>query len=660
MAMMIADSLLLNIEKPLDDRGYFVTKEDMKKFSIDNTHIINGQYMFSNSPGNTCYCLEEQSHFYFNSRNADGSVKLTLDEARNSEYGYWSKLELGGGSLKVNDVKTLPTTGNDTELYLVRDVTNPDIKEKLYVYSTSGGFIKLGNDIATKDEAGIVKIGLGIEIDTDGTISLSNYNETIDTNNNTKTISFGPLEYTTDANGNITKVFLNGVGLKYVSTTDDITDNSGNVIGTSVTNYTTIGSIESTHETGTYKINDSDGNEIEVMYENNTDEYGSKQESSEIKKLPNGTTVVTSTLVNSSNIGITKIETSTETFDTSGVSTSVTSDVRFEYDDPNIRNDFDIVEDYTKLPDPVNNNLNKSRLFYCENKVTVSNTEYNSGFYYYNFTNKQYEDPFASKSNLPTTSKSITSNIEVGGVEENKTYTAGTNLENIVFDIINKHKAPDIKIELNTPHRCFEVGDTIQSLVIDADVTRQSADIAKIEFFINDTVIETKDTSNTPDIANSKLYSYLCNIQITDTSTIKVVVTDVNGDTNEDLIKLQFVRKVFYDALQIESTLASSDDVRNLTQSEYIVTNDNGEYEDIQLNINIPINTATVVIAVPDSIPVQSIKYVEGMNLDVTNLFSISSVSVEGMNGHQSINYTVYQFTPVVPFDREVNYIVTI
>ena len=77
--------------------------------------------------------------------------------------------------------------------------------------------------------------------------------------------------------------------------------------------------------------------------------------------------------------------------------------------------------------------------------------------------------------------------------------------------------------------------------------------------------------------------------------------------------------------------------------------------------INIPIGATNVVFAYPATLQdITSVKYVEGLDAEIKDVFIQSIVSVEGLNAYNPINYKVYIYTPVESFSAVATYNCTI
>ena len=100
--------------------------------------------------------------------------------------------------------------------------------------------------------------------------------------------------------------------------------------------------------------------------------------------------------------------------------------------------------------------------------------------------------------------------------------------------------------------------------------------------------------------------------------------------------------------------VATSSDVRALANS--ILDPKAGS----TFTLNIPTGSTLVTIAVPSARTLSSVVYVEGMNSDVKDTFTPSTVNVEGANSYAGIDYTVYSYIPAIPFPNNATYKVTL
>lgn len=95
-------------------------------------------------------------------------------------------------------------------------------------------------------------------------------------------------------------------------------------------------------------------------------------------------------------------------------------------------------------------------------------------------------------------------------------------------------------------------------------------------------------------------------------------------------------RNSFYGTLTEKGEL-TSDIIRSLKKSNKALTNGNS------FDITIPVGAMRVVFAYPATLrDVTSVKDVNGLNAEVSSAFTKSTLSVEGLNNFQGINYKVY------------------
>lgn len=105
--------------------------------------------------------------------------------------------------------------------------------------------------------------------------------------------------------------------------------------------------------------------------------------------------------------------------------------------------------------------------------------------------------------------------------------------------------------------------------------------------------------------------------------------------------------------------------VSNVATSSTLIRSFSGTQLNPQNNttftINIPIGATNVVFAYPAILQdITSVKYVEGLNAEIKDVFVQSIVSVEGLNAYNPINYKVYIYTPVEAFSAVATYDCTI
>lgn len=127
------------------------------------------------------------------------------------------------------------------------------------------------------------------------------------------------------------------------------------------------------------------------------------------------------------------------------------------------------------------------------------------------------------------------------------------------------------------------------------------------------------------------------------------------GTKVSNTIAVRGVRKAFYgtDAAS-KAIYTTSEEIRNLNGLLNIV-------QGMNIEIAIPLGTQKVTFAYPETIrDVLSVKYVEGMNVEIKDIFVKTVVNVEGAEGGNGINYKVYTYVPAAPFGANATYNVTV
>ena len=142
----------------------------------------------------------------------------------------------------------------------------------------------------------------------------------------------------------------------------------------------------------------------------------------------------------------------------------------------------------------------------------------------------------------------IKPNVTMGSLKA--TYPVGTPLEEILRDMLTEKIAPTISLTLNPSKTLYDVvNEKINSLTINAVVGKKTNDIAKIEYFVNDTEVK----ENTSGVANGGTFPYIYNAEIDSTITVKVVVTDAEGMTAAATKTITFVGQSYYGLVDAET-----------------------------------------------------------------------------------------------------------
>ena len=309
---------------------------------------------------------------------------------------------------------------------------------------------------------------------------------------------------------------------------------------------------------------------------------------------------------------------------------------------------FKIVEKYSNLP--TTDKPTSDTVFYVKkDEVDAIQTSitHEKGFYIYDLKNDKFvvigggdgktfgADPVMA---------------DVGGIKVGDSIL-GKNAYETLQMILYPETAPLVALSLDKAN-VFEIGETVGAVTISAQVTKKSYPIDEIKINVNGAdVVDNTDTNTIKD-GYTATYSHTVADNHTD---VLIKATAIAGTTTtEKSTNIKFVRASFYGTDSVNSTAyTTSDEVRALTKS---LTLKSGS----KFNISIPIGAKMVVIALPDTLSVTSVKYVEGMNAEVKDIFTQTTVAVEGADGYTSATYKLYTYIPVLDFTQNVTYSVTL
>ena len=117
-------------------------------------------------------------------------------------------------------------------------------------------------------------------------------------------------------------------------------------------------------------------------------------------------------------------------------------------------------------------------------------------------------------------------------------------------------------------------------------------------------------------------------------------------------VRYRGLRYLFYG---VDQVLGSSGQIRSLTGLIL------GAGAGTNFTIHIPKDSVRVGFAYLDTIrDVSTVKYVEGLNAEIKNIFTKTIVPVAGANGYTSLPFKAYEYVPTAPFSQAVNYNVTL
>lgn len=142
------------------------------------------------------------------------------------------------------------------------------------------------------------------------------------------------------------------------------------------------------------------------------------------------------------------------------------------------------------------------------------------------------------------TTSAITATENIGSVTSGKTYPTGTNLENIIKDILVKYQPPTVILSTTPTTKLYDiVNDSISTILLKGAVTKKSKPVTKVSFYVGDTLLN-EVTTGVADGGNFQ-YQYTPAIPIKTDITFKATATDGQQSTNSS-VTIKFVGKSYY------------------------------------------------------------------------------------------------------------------
>ena len=217
----------------------------------------------------------------------------------------------------------------------------------------------------------------------------------------------------------------------------------------------------------------------------------------------------------------------------------------------------------------------------------------------------------------------LTPNVQMGTLKSS--YPKGTPLEEIIRDMLTEKIAPKVTLSISPSKTLYDiVTESISSLTINATVTKQTYDVAKITYYINDAVVK----ENTTNVSNGGSFPYIHNTEINDTVVIKVVVTDTEGLKTTVTKTIEFVGMSYYGIIDAETSVPTEAMIKTLNKN--LKNTKKFVYEGITTD------WGKVCYAYPSSMSALTSIKDEVNSFNYTTSFAKNTVTVDG------IEYLVY------------------
>ena len=221
----------------------------------------------------------------------------------------------------------------------------------------------------------------------------------------------------------------------------------------------------------------------------------------------------------------------------------------------------------------------------------------------------------------------LTCSVAMGNIVSGTTFPKGTPLEEIVRQMLTQYIKPTVNLVLNPSTTLYDkIEDSVSSITLNAIVTKKTSDIAKVEFYVNNTLAHTI-TSN---VVNGGTFPYIYSpaTPINDNTTFRVVVTDIEDGEGTMSKAIEFCGKSYYGIVSADLNVPSESVIKALNST--LKNTKKFVYEGITTD------WGKVCYAYPKSMSdLVSIKD-EVNSFNYTNSFAKNTVTVDG------IEYLVY------------------
>lgn len=221
-----------------------------------------------------------------------------------------------------------------------------------------------------------------------------------------------------------------------------------------------------------------------------------------------------------------------------------------------------------------------------------------------------------------TLTRELVATITQGNIYPGKVYPVGTDFQDILEDLITQYLPPEIKLTINPSTTLYDVvEDTVDRIAMNATATKKTSEIAKIEFMVDGTVVNTI----TANVADGGLFQYEYQFATPTNAdfVLKTVATDTKGESASSTKTVKFVAKSYYGIV----------DANTGAPTEAVVKTLNGVLKDTKNYVYEGITTdwGKVCYAYPASFGnLSSIKDMVN-NLNYTTEFTKTTLTVDGI-----------------------------
>lgn len=179
----------------------------------------------------------------------------------------------------------------------------------------------------------------------------------------------------------------------------------------------------------------------------------------------------------------------------------------------------------------------------------------------------------------------LVSNVAIGSIVSGTTFPKGTSLEEIIRQMLTQYIKPVVNLVINPNQTLYdEVEDSLTSITLNAVVTKKTSDIAKVEFYVNNTLVSTI----TANVTNGGTFPYIYTpaTPITDDTSFRVVVTDVEDGEGTMSKAITFIGNSYYGIVEPTTSTVSEATIKTLNKNlkntnDFVYSNISCEYNKI-------------------------------------------------------------------------------
>lgn len=197
-----------------------------------------------------------------------------------------------------------------------------------------------------------------------------------------------------------------------------------------------------------------------------------------------------------------------------------------------------------------------------------------------------------------------------------KTYTKGTELEQILRDLLVPYTKPTVNVVFTPNVTLYETG-TSNNVTISAVVTKNTNPIASVKFYVNNTLVKEITTG----ISDGGTVSHSIT-GMTDTTVAKVVVNDGLNDVTASKT-ITYISKSYYGV--VDSTVGEPTEALIKTLNSTLKNSKGYVYEGITFNYN------KVVYCYPSSLGSLTSIMDKVNNFNYTTSFAKTTITVDGI-----------------------------